>query len=216
MNSRDQILGTLRAQRRPFPDVLPQPKAYMPVTHGAEDHLARFTAEVERRSGKVHLSADEQGAIQTVLSLCEGDQIVMAWEYLPLPGLYDAFIEKKIAIVNLHARLTERLTALENGEKIRVGITGVDAAFSTTGTLALVTQQGHGRLPSLLPPVHIALLRRDRLFERLEDWFAGEGREALKRSSSVALVTGPSNTGDIEHHAVMGAHGPGTVHIVVF
>jgi L-lactate dehydrogenase complex protein LldG len=216
MNSREQILGTLRANQRPFPNLSPRPNSYAPVTRfNAEDRLARFTTEVEQRFGVVHITADEQSALQAVLSLCEPDKLVMAWENLPLPGLTEALAEQQIQVVNVRARHEERLSTLVSAEKIRVGITGVDAAFATTGTLALVTKAGQGRVPSLLPPVHIALLRRDRLFERLEDWFAGEGHEALRQSSSVALITGPSSTGDIEHHTVLGAHGPGTVHIIM-
>ncbi len=102
-----------------------------------------------------------------------------------------------------------------NAEPIRVGITGADAAFATTGTLALVTDEAQGRITSLVPPVHIALLRRERLFPRLEDWITVEGRAAVARSSSVAFVTGPSRTGDIEMQTILGVHGPGVVHIIL-
>lgn len=217
MTSRDQILDALRAHRAPFADAPARPRAYIPVTRfGAEDPLARFTNEVERRSGKVHAAADPASAIQTVLSLLDSDKVVMAWENLPLPGLDEALAQAKIQAVVPQARHEERTAILESAEKLRVGITGADAGFATTGTLALVTQEGNGRIPSLLPPVHIALLPRDRLFVHLEDWFADEGRQALLKSSSIALITGPSSTGDIEHHSVLGAHGPGAVHIIVF
>jgi L-lactate dehydrogenase complex protein LldG len=216
MSSRDKILATLRANQPPFPDVSPRPDAYRPVTRfDDEDLLTRFTQEAEIRTGQVHVS-DPQNAIGVVLKLLEADKTVLAWDNLPLPGLAEALAEHKIEVLPVQARHENRIPALEGAEKIRVGITGADAAFATTGTLALVTQKGHGRVTSLLPPVHIALLQRDRLVERLEDWFAGDGREALKQSSSIALVTGPSSTGDIERYHVLGAHGPRVVHIVVF
>jgi hypothetical protein len=84
MNSRDQILGSLRTNRRPFPDTPPRPNPYMSVTRfgTAERRLARFTAEAERRFAKVYVAADEQSAINTILSLCEADKTVMAWENL--------------------------------------------------------------------------------------------------------------------------------------
>lgn len=217
MNSKDQILGTLRSHGKPFTNLKPRPAAYIPVTRfNAEDRLARFTAELEARFGHVYAVPGEISAINRVISLLEDDKSVMAWENLPLPGLAEALAKRQIQIVNLRARGEDRIAVLKKAEKIRVGITGVDAAFATTGTLALVTSKGHGRVPSLLPPVHIALLPRARLFERLEDWFAGEGRVALQQSSSVALITGPSSTGDIEHHHVLGAHGPSAVHVIVF
>ena len=217
MSSRDQILGTLRAHRKPFPTVPDRPAAYVPVTRfGIEDRLARFNAEVAHRFGTVHLASDQAAAILLVLALIEADKAVIAWENLPLTGLIAALNERHIQLVHVRTRDENRADTLKAAEKIRVGITGADAGFATTGTLALVSMKGQGRIPSLLPPVHIALLPRERIYERLEDWFAVEGRAAMKTSRSIALVTGPSSTGDIEQTNVLGAHGPGTVHIVVF
>ena len=216
MSSRDQILAALREHRKPFPSAAPRPDAYLPVTRSTDDLLARFTSELEQRFGQVSVASDREDAVQRVMALIDSDKRVMAWENIPLPGLLDALHSKHIEVVNVFARDSDRVAHLEDAETIRVGITGVDAAFATTGSLALVSGKGQGRIPSLLPPVHIALLERKRLFATLEDWFVGEGREALKKSRSVALVTGPSSTGDIEQHNVLGAHGPGTVHVIVF
>ncbi len=217
MSSRDKILEKLRGQRKPFPAVTDRPAVYIPVTRfGAEDRLERFKSEVATRFGTVHVATDEPNAIQIVLALLETDQAVIAWENLPLPGLTEALNGRQIQVVYVRTRDENRKATLQNAEKIRVGITGADAAFATTGTLALVSMKGQGRIPSLLPPVHIALLPRERIYEHLEDWFAVEGRAAMNTSRSIALVTGPSSTGDIEQTNVLGAHGPGTVHIVVF
>ncbi len=215
-SSRDRILGALRANRRPFEDAAPRPSPYLPVTRLDDpDLVARFKAEIERLSGKFHVPADSQAAIDLVLSLIGDDQAVIAWEGLPLPGLDAALAGRHIRVVVPHARGEQRSAELANAEPIRVGITGADAAFATTGTLVLVTDDGHGRLPSLLPPVHIALLRRDRLFPRLEDWIAKESRAAVAGSSSIAFVTGPSRTGDIEMQTILGVHGPGVVHVIL-
>jgi len=86
MSSREKILAELRSHRHPFPDAAPRPDAYIPVTRFSdEDRLARFTAELQERHGKVHVAADPQSAIDTVLSLLEADKRVIAWDGLPLP-----------------------------------------------------------------------------------------------------------------------------------
>jgi L-lactate dehydrogenase complex protein LldG len=217
MSSREQILATLRANLKPFPAITPRPDEYLPVTVvSGDDLLARFTAELEERFGQVSVATDPDDAIQHVIALVGSDTRVIAWENLPLSGLVVALQNQNIEVVNVIARDANRITHLEDAETIRIGITGVDAAFATTGSMVLVSQRGQGRVPSLLPPVHIALLDRKRLFATPEDWFVREGREALKQSRSLALVTGPSSTGDIEQHSVLGAHGPRTVHVVVF
>ncbi len=60
---------------------------------------------------------------------------------------------------------------------------------------------------SLVPPLHIALLDADRLFENFaqliekENWAAGMPTNAL-------LISGPSKTADIEQTLAYGIHGP--------
>ncbi|MEP7286998.1 MAG: lactate utilization protein [Chloroflexota bacterium] len=217
MSSRDKILQALRANRSPFDDVTPRPAAYLPVTQFTEkDLLARFTAELERLTGKVHDTPDHERAIQIVLDLIGTDKTVLGWEDLPLPGLPEALAAQNIQTVIPHARHADRAATLANAEPIRVGITGADAAFATTGTLVLVTREHQGRVPSMLPPVHVALLARQRLFTRMEDWLTTEGRAALLASNSISFVSGPSRTSDIEMQSILGVHGPGIVHVVVF
>ncbi len=216
-SSRDRILQRLRASKPPFEDAPPRPAQYLPVTRLDEDAdlVARFRAEVERLSGQVHLPPTALDAMNTVLGIVGEDKAVMGWESLPLPGLKDVLAAHGIQIVIPHARGDQRRAELQKAEPIRVGITGADAAFATTGTLALITNDQQGRLPSLLPPVHVALLRRERLFPRIEDWLASEGRAAMSASASIALITGPSRTGDIEMQTILGVHGPGVVHVII-
>ncbi len=217
MNSRDRILQRLRSHRRPFEDAPPRPERYLPVMHPVEgDLLARFTTEMIKSGGSVHVAADEDTATQIVLNLVGNDPAVLAWENLPLPGLVPTLIDRQIKVItpNLHGE--QRATVLAEAERVRIGITGADAGIAATGTLVLMARTAQGRLPSLLPRVHIALLRRNVLFGRLEDWGITEGRTALRTSRSVVLASGPSATGDIEATSIRGVHGPGEVHVIAF
>jgi L-lactate dehydrogenase complex protein LldG len=60
---------------------------------------------------------------------------------------------------------------------------------------------------SLVPPLHIAVLETDRLYENFaemilaENWAAGMPTNAL-------LISGPSKTADIEQTLAYGIHGP--------
>jgi L-lactate dehydrogenase complex protein LldG len=179
---------------------------YLPVTRLDDpDLVARFKAELERLTGQFHQAIDHAQAVEIVLSIIGEDRAVMAWESLPLPGLAEALAQRSIKVTIPRARGDQRTAELVAAEPIRVGITGADAAFATTGTLALVTRANQGRIPS----------ERKRLFPRLEDWIGVEGRAALAVSNSIALVTGPSRTGDIEMQTILGVHGPGVVHVVL-
>ena len=217
MSSREQILAKLRANRPPFKDVAPPPNPRLPVTRLADDNLeARFAFEFEKRHGQVSIAADALAAIDKVIELIGEDRVVLAWKTLPLPGLAEALAERGIQTSTPTARGDQRVPSLQQAETLRVGLTGVDAACATSGTMILSADGQRNRIASLMPPFHIALLPRERLFPRLEDWIRLEARAALKASPSLVLISGPSATGDIESHTVYGAHGPEDVHVVIF
>jgi L-lactate dehydrogenase complex protein LldG len=220
MSSRDTILAKLRANRPPFKEVapFPTPKERLPVTRleDSEDLAERFSLQFTKRHGIVTIATDTQTAIDAVLSSIGDDTRVLSWKSLPLPGLTEALAARGIETWTPNPRGEARVSVLEEAEKVRVGITGVDCAFATTGTMMLSAGDTQGRITSLMPPFHIALLKRERIFPRLEDWIAQESRAALKGSPSLALISGPSATGDIESHTVFGAHGPEDVHVVIF
>lgn len=97
------------------------------------------------------------------------------------------------------------------------GITGADYAIAETGTCVIIPKTGVSRLASLLPPVHIALIRRGQTLPSLDELFtlrrAAFAADSL--GSYMNLITGPSRTADIEYKIVTGVHGPGEVHMVL-
>jgi L-lactate dehydrogenase complex protein LldG len=220
--SRERILQRLRAHPAPFDRAKPRPASYLPVSRidDGEDLAARFDAELTRIAGKFHLKADESEAADTVIELVLAEtgpyRTVISWENLPIPDLHTRLKERGLSVHVPCARRDERAAELRRIEPVRVGITGADAALAATGTLVLETNEQQGRIPSLLPPVHIAILPRDRILARVEDWVAVRARAALAESSSVVFVTGPSRTGDIEMTTILGMHGPGVLHVVAY
>jgi len=50
-----------------------------------------------------------------------------------------------------------------------MGITGANFAVADTGTLALVTNEGNGRLSTSLPPVHVALVGMEKIIPSVDD-----------------------------------------------
>jgi L-lactate dehydrogenase complex protein LldG len=94
-------------------------------------------------------------------------------------------------------------------ESCDAGITECDALVAQTGSVLLTSRSAGGRALSVLPPHHVVLARRAQLVGDLY-----EAYELVKRRytpgfpSMIALVTGPSRTGDIERTIVLGAHGP--------
>jgi len=96
------------------------------------------------------------------------------------------------------------------------GVTVAAHAIADTGTLVLCASDGDHRLDSLVPPVHVALLRASAIVPDLEVAFARFAADRrFERHSAVTFVRGPSRTADIELEITIGVHGPRAVHIVV-
>ena len=107
-------------------------------------------------------------------------------------------------------------------ERIRradVGLTGTDYAVAETGSLVILPRRGLSRLVSLVPPVHIALVRPQEVVESLHDLFLLRRLEYYRRGGDMGsylnFITGPSRTADIEMTIVQGVHGPKTVHLAL-
>ena len=96
-----------------------------------------------------------------------------------------------------------------------LGITSADWAVAETGTLALCSHPGQGRVVSLLPPNYLAIIEPKQIVPDLFDLFERLEEHKHHLPSNVALVTGPSKTGDIELKLTTGVHGPGNVHVLV-
>lgn len=90
---------------------------------------------------------------------------------------------------------------------------GIDAAITTTrggiaetGSLILWPTPDEPRLMSLIPPIHIAVLHANTIYNTFweamttEQWNIGMPTNAL-------LISGPSKTADIEQTLVYGVHG---------
>lgn len=95
-----------------------------------------------------------------------------------------------------------------------LGVTGAAWGIAATGTLVCDAGRAGGRSASLVPGVHLALVRRDRILPQAGDLF----REMVEHypdgpPSQMVLVTGPSRSADIELTLTMGVHGPKAVWI---
>jgi L-lactate dehydrogenase complex protein LldG len=95
-----------------------------------------------------------------------------------------------------------------------IGVTGCDAAIVETGSLVLLSGPGKPRAASLLPPVHLAIVRRGDLRATMGELFK-ERTASIADAACCSFITGPSRTADIELTLTVGVHGPGKVIVVV-
>ncbi len=211
-DSRDSILGRLRAARpliQPPPARRDAASRVVPMDDTTPGALVdRFVREAQSLQSQVHQVESDQAAVDRIRSLIGEDRRIQRWafEHIPVEGL--------------EAALSERGIGAGEGRdpSIRIGLTGVDAALAATGSLVLEAGPGKPRLASLLPPVHIAVVRPDQIIPDLETWVGEQrtrGVDAYRRLSSVMVISGPSRTADIAMELILGMHGPGELHIVL-
>lgn len=225
-SSRDRILSKLRSVPAPFEDAPARPKAYLPVTAiddtSPQGLLARFSAELTRLKGEVFPVTGDEAARGKVLELLQAHKArsILAWDFahIPVQDLRRAIEGAGIEIIQPETHDEFRAETLELSRDAEVGLTGADAAVAATGTLIVTTAPGKGRIPTVLAPVHIAVITLDQILPRLESWLAAErarGMPSVANSANICFITGPSRTGDIEMELILGVHGPGQVQVVV-
>lgn len=95
------------------------------------------------------------------------------------------------------------------------GVTDVQAALAETGALVCTSGPDRSRGLSLIPPVHVALVRRSDILPDMIDYWQQVGSSPADLPSSTVFIAGPSKTADIEGELVVGVHGPGQVHIIL-
>ena len=159
-----------------------------------------FIANFEMVSGEVHLLEEKGSLIEKINELVrEFDaQSVSFWNTEPLKSL----------------EFTSE-TDLANAD---IGITGADFAIADTGTLVLLSGPKQPRLTSLLPPVHITILKKENIVSNIHALFAklGESYENYNElCSCISFITGPSRTADIELSLTLGVHGPGRAIVII-
>jgi len=226
-NSREEILHTIR---KGFEGAGKNEK---PVS---VDTKRNFRSEAE----KVHKLIDEsQSALITQfvseLKKVNSNVIEAGGEHEVKSFLQDLIKEKEIKSfsiwesqflkeIKLKQELKDlglKLITAKNKNRISnsdIGITEVDYAIADTGTLVLLTNKNQPRSISLLPPIHLAIVRPENLVRNINDLFIilkSKLQDSEDITSCMTFVTGPSRTADIELNLTLGVHGPKELFVVL-
>jgi len=89
-----------------------------------------------------------------------------------------------------------------------LGITEADYLLPETGTIVLSSSAEKPRAVSLLPRVHLAIVRPEMLRADMHQVFA-----EAKDKNYLVFITGPSRTADIELTTTLGVHGPKDLYV---
>jgi L-lactate utilization protein LutB len=96
----------------------------------------------------------------------------------------------------------------EPDPEILVGVTKAVCGLADTGSVLVTDGKGDPLKASLLPEIHIAVLRSADIYPSLPD-----AMYLVKNTSAAVFITGPSRTADIEMTLTIGVHGPKEIHV---
>ena len=194
------------------------------VSDNLDALLSELAETAQLRGWNVCRAANPEAAIGYVESVVTGlkvGQVVRSAQEVFDPVPVERAVQNlgisvvAIARDDQHTRDQLRNEIIASG----VGITGADYAVSETGSVVVMPRLGLSRLVSLVPPVHIALVRAQDVVENLDDVFLLRRLEYHRNGGDMGsylnFITGPSRTADIEQTLVVGVHGPKEVHMVL-
>ena len=187
--------------------------------HDGQDLISRFTQEATVVMAQVHLVPSGLQLFDKLAEICANHvgEIAMSnadiFRDIDLPrALADRGLQILRADETNHHRLVERLATCS------VGVTGAAGAIAETGTVVISSDEASAQLVSLLPPVHVAVIRSSQIVSSLSQAISRINQEQIDRvdpARSVVFITGPSRTGDVELVLSIGVHGPKELHVVI-
>lgn len=208
--AREEMLSKVRSalKRTADSDVAAIPATARISPRGAGDTEAELTAffgEVEKLGGKTRRISGVADLYEALKELVKVEEVKKAtvWQTADLMawGIEDTLKSFGVEIVSPYAPNREVA-------ECELGVTGADFALPETGTLVLRSSIEQPRTVSLLPRVHLSLIRTSCLRADLHQVF-----EEAKKDGYFVFVTGPSRTADIELTVTVGVHGPKTLYV---
>lgn len=212
MSAKQNILAKLRRSLEgttPLPDGFDERLVTEPWTYAPETRIARLRELMEAVHGEIHLTTQADWPVLLQGLLCErhipsllmapgtehGRQLLACWTEQASPirlKVYDHPIEEwKEELFN----------------DTPASLTGTLGAIAATGSLILWPTAEEPRLMSLVPPLHIALLKASQVYNNFYE-VQQQQRWAEGMPTNALLISGPSKTADIEQVLAYGAHGP--------
>ncbi len=214
-NSKEAILSRISNALQDVPNTEVPEDILVPRTYRRQSHLSaseRLELFVERVTDyKARVQKVQANEISEALTkLCSQKNIekVVFSESFP-----DTFKPKKVQLY---------VDPVEN-PLTHAQLDGMDAVLTTsalgiaeTGTIALDAGEGQGRRAlSLIPDMHICLVRHRDIVELLPEAFHKLHEQVATQGSPITFISGPSATSDIELNRVEGVHGPRILEVLV-
>lgn len=222
-NSREEILHTIRSglkgssieTRNKDRNFMIEAEQIEELLEKKQDDLrTQFISEIKNVNTYVINVSDEKRVSKSLLKLVEEKE-------LKTFSVWESDFIKELQIKEELKNTGLKLITAKNKNRIAksdIGITEVDYAIADTGTLVLLTNKNQPRSVSLLPPIHVAIVRPQNLVRNIHDLFIILKSKVNKDddiTSCMTFITGPSRTADIELNLTLGVHGPKELYVLI-
>lgn len=194
MSARDDILGTIRAQRVRS---TPRPASYVPPAPAADP-----VADFARRAGAVNT---EVRILQNAGEIPAAIADLLRSKNLPA----EIHIAPDAQAMDVGSLTVKRTPPGPDDAAITTAPFGI----AETGTLAYPAATENPASWHFRPGFEIAVLKASDILPHMENVIARMKANSLPHTLN--FVTGPSRTGDIEQTLELGAHGPKALAILI-
>lgn len=186
-NKKDVILNKTKDPLRNDKD-----SSIAPLPQSRMDKAEQFINELTALSGHVYQT---KNATQEIIKLLKSRNI----QKIHLePNTLDESILRKS---NIEFTYTP-------DPQIFAGVTNAICGLADTGSILIVDGVGDPLKASLLPEIHIAVLKSSNIVSSLPD-----ALHLTANTNAAVFITGPSRTADIEMTLTIGVHGPKEIHV---
>lgn len=186
---------------------------------GTDSLVARFTQEATAVRAQVYRASHKLQFVEKIVEICanQAGEIVLSGSAL----FSEMELQTALAghgLTTLESDETDHEALIARLANCAVGLTAADYAVAETGTIVLSSDEPNALLVSLLPPVHIALVRTEQMIASIDETIIRLSKDRMERanpSRSVTMITGPSRTSDVELVLSIGVHGPKELHVII-
>ncbi|MCP3852939.1 MAG: lactate utilization protein [Gammaproteobacteria bacterium] len=211
-NARENILQCL--EQNTLSDKLDVPIYLSDYNWSLEQKIENFSEHIQSVHAEVHRSKAKDWK-DCLFSILQQKSVTKL-----LTGTDAGLIKELTANTPDTLQLIEYKQSIEDWKTelfghIYAGITTTVGAIAETGSIILWPSIQEPRLISLVPPIHIALVDVNCIYETFGQAIQ-EQKWAKDMPTNALLISGPSKTADIEQVLAYGVHGPKELIIIIY
>jgi L-lactate dehydrogenase complex protein LldG len=207
--ARDKILNRLHAAIKQHPGDAPQVAGAPVESLDTAQKIEKLKGLMEAVRTEVHVvkAGEWTGTLKKVMKERSLKTLLFAPETTVGRELQQAWQEEADGLPELVTYAGDIEDFKEQLFTIDAAVTSTIGGIAETGVVTLWPDEKEPRLMSLVPPIHIAILKADKIHGTFLEAIEAEAW-ASKMPTNVVLISGPSKTADIELTLAFGVHGP--------